>query len=585
MMIGRRPLGVCVSVLFALTVLGSTAIQAQQTVSSRFRVLIPDFQPINDEDDDFGKDLAEELRDLIDDMLTHSAVDEDDIEDALDRFDLDMEDLNCILARQLAQQSNYQVVLCARYAGTEEAWQIQNIRFVDSGTGETFEVDPILSAKDMEEAAAAQIVESFELFVEQTRVAIFCGDYAASQQWENSLTNCDRALELNPNANSTRYTRANVLRQTDRYEESLAEVQRLLERDPYHENGLLLGGFLAINLEDKELARGFYGRYLELDPLNASVRMTVAYDLAQEGDPLGGMEIIEAGVEVDPENIDFYEQLGNFAFAGAEQVRREAEAAGGDSMTPEVRELYGKAIAAYDRVFAEKGEETLVSQLRNVSAAQLQLSNVEEAIAFAERAIESHPTDPSLRAIHAEALKESGQVTEAVAALASIEEIDPDWPNLHLRMGSWLMEAGRVEEAVPVLQTAVAKGSSPDQAANMIFTQAYAAYVEPTAKNYPRFIELIRYAKDFDVSAQARETYDFWHAYSLYSRGIQLQPEPETLDSANRTLPMFQEALALFQRGKGYADRTASLDVQQFLDATGTYIEIQEAVILRANRR
>ncbi len=63
MMIGRRPLGVCVSVLFALTVLGSTAIQAQQTVSSRFRVLIPDFQPINDEDDDFGKDLAEELRD------------------------------------------------------------------------------------------------------------------------------------------------------------------------------------------------------------------------------------------------------------------------------------------------------------------------------------------------------------------------------------------------------------------------------------------------------------------------------------------------------------------------------------------
>ena len=579
-MIGRRPLGVSVSVLFALTVLGSTVLEAQQTVSSRFRVLIPDFQPMNGEDDDFGKDLAEELRDLIDDMLTHAAVDEDDIKDALKRFDMDMEDLNCILARQLAQQSNYQVVLCAGYTGTKEAWQIQNIRFVDSATGETFEVDPVLSADKMEAQAAAEIVTSFERFVEQTRVAIFCGDYAASQQWENALQNCDRALELNENANTSRYTRANVLRQMDEFEESLAEVQRLLERDPYHENALLLGGFLAINLENRELARGFYGRYLELDPLNASVRMTVAYDLAQEGDPFGGMEIIEAGVAVDSDNIDFYEQLGNFAFAAAEQVRSEQDGA----VTAEVRELYGKAIAAYERVFEEKGAETLVSQLRNVSAAQLQLGNVDEAIAFAERAVESHPEEPSLRAIQAEALKESGQITEAVAALASIEEIDPNWPNLHLRMGSWLIEDGRVEEAVPILQTAVEKGSSPDQAGNMIFTQAYAAYVQPTQKNYSRFIELIRLAKNFNVSTQAKETYDFWHAFSLYSRGIQLQPVPETVDSANRTLPMFREALALFQRGKGYADRTASINFQQFMDATGTYIEIQEAVIARAER-
>ena len=583
-MIGRRHLGFCMPVLFALTLLGSTALQAQQTVSSRFRVLIPDFQPMNGEDDDFGKDLADELRDLIDDMLTHSAVDEDDIDDALDRFDLDMDELNCILARQLAQQSNYQVVLCARYTGTKEAWQIQDIRFVDSGTGETFEVDPIMSAEKMEEEAATQIVESFELFVEQMRVAIFCSDYAASQQWESSLTNCDRALELNENATTTRYTRANVLRQMDRYEESLAEVQRLLERDPFHENALLLGGFLAINLDNRELARGFYGRYLELDPMNASVRMTVAYDLAQEGDPLGGMEIIEAGVALDSENIDFYEQLGNFAFAGAEQVRRDAQADGSDGITPEVREVYGKAIAAYERVFTEKGAEMLVPQLRNVSAAQLQLGNVEEAIAFAERAIESHASDASLRAIHAEALKESGKVSEAVEALASIEAIDPDWPNLHLRMANWLIEAGRVEEAVPVLQAAVAHGSSPDQAGNMIFTQAYAAYVQPTEKNFPRFIELIGFAKDFEVSSQAEETYDFWHAYSLYSHGILLQA-PETLEAANRTLPMFRDALALFQRGKGYADRTESINFQQFVDATGTYIEIQDAIILRANRR
>ena len=583
-MIGRRPLGVCVAVLFALTLSGSTAVQAQQTVSSRFRVLIPDFQPMNDENDDFGKDLADELRDLIDDMLTHSAVDEDDIKDALKKFGLKMEDLNCITARQLAAQNNYQVVLCAQYAGSKEAWAIQNIRFVDSGTGEVFEVDPIMSADKMEKEAATEIVQRFALFSEQIRVAVFCGDYAQSQQWENALRNCDRALELNPNANTSRYTRANVLKEMERYDEALAETQRLLERDPFHENGLLLGGFLATNLDNNELARGFYSQYLLLDPTNAAVRMNVAYDLAVQGDPLGGMLIIEEGVALDPDNIDFYVQLGNFAFTGAEQLRREAQVDGSDGMTAEVRELYGKAIAAYERLFLEKGEEMLVSQLRNVTAAQLTLGNVDEAIAFGERAIASHPEEAGLRAIYAEALHESGQITEAVAALAAIEEINPDWPNLHLRMANWLIEDGRVDEAVPVLQSAVAQGSTPDAAANMIFAHAYSSYVQPQEKNYPRFIDLIQLAKEFEVSTQAREQYDFWHGYSLFTLAIQVQT-PETVESANRSLPMFQQALALFQQGKGYADRTASIDYQVYAENTGVYLEIQDAIIRRANRR
>ena len=585
MMIGRRPQGVRVSVLLALTVFGSTALQAQQTVSSRFRVLIPDFQPMNDEDDDFGKDLAEELRDRIDDMLTHSAVEEDDIKDALKQFNLDMDDLTCTISQQLAQQNNYQVVLCAQYSGSKEAWNIQNIRFVTSETGEVFDVDPVMSADKMEEEAAEQIVEVFELFVEQTRVAIFCRDYAQSQQWESALQNCDRALELNANSNSARYTRANVLRQTDRYEESLEEIQRLLQRDPYHENALLLGGFLATNLSDQDVARGFYNRYLELDPTNASVRMNVAYDLAQEGDPLGGMLIIEEGVALDADNLAFYEQLGNFAFAAAERVRREAQEFDpeGDGMTPEVRELYGKAIVAYERVFLEKGAETLVSQLRNVAAAQLQMGNLDEAIAFAERAIQSHPEEASLRAIHADALKESGQIPEAVAALASIEVIDPDWPNLHLRMGSWLVETGLIEEAITVLHAAVEKGSAPDQAATMIFNYSYVTFVQPAQKNYPRFIELVQLAKDFEVSGETREMFEFFHGFTLFSYAIELQT-PETPATANRTLPMFQQALVLFQAGKGHADRTAGLQFPQYMENAGVYIEIQEAIIARAAR-
>ena len=586
-MIGRHPLGVCVAVLFALTLSGSTALQAQQTASARYRVLIPDFQPMADEDDDFGKDLADELRDLIDEMLTHSAVDEDDIEDALKQYDMDMDDLDCTIAQQLAAQNNYQVVLCARYTGSKERWLIQGIRFVSSETGEAFEVDDVISADKMEKDAAQRIVRAFELFVEQTRSARFCGEYAQSQQWETSLQNCDRAIELNANSNTSRYTRATVLKETERYAESLAEVQRLLESDPFHESALLLGGLLAspATLDDAELAREYYNRYLQLDPTNSSVRMTVAYDLAGAGDEIGGLGIIEDGVALDPDNIDFHEWAGNFAFAAAEGVRREAEVDGSDGMTPEVRELYGKAIASYERVFLEKGDETLVSQLRNVAVAQVQLGNLDDAISFGERAIAAHPEEAGLRDIYARALKDAGRVPEAVAALEAIEEIDPDYPNLHLRIGSYLIEIGLVDEAVPALQAAVMKGSTPDAAASMVFNHAYTTFFAPTeGKNLPRFIELVRVAKEFELSREVREQYEFYHGYALLTQATALQ-EAQTVETANRTLPMFREAGRLFELGKGYIDRTAGLEYQQFATNVTEYIEIQDLLIARANRR
>ena len=295
--------------------------------------------------------------------------------------------------------------------------------------------------------------------------------------------------------------------------------------------------------------------------------MRLAYELAQEGDPLGAMEMIDAGIALDPENVDYYEQLGNFAFAGAERVRSAAEATDDEGLSPEVADLYRKAIGAYERVFEAKGAETLVTQLRNVAAAHLQLGDAAASAEFSSRALESHAEEASLWDVYARALKDNGQVDEAVAALGSIEQIDPEYPNLHLRMGNWLIEASRIDDAVPVLKQAVANGSGADQAANMIFGHAYTTYVQPSSKNYSRFVELIVRAKDFEVTTGAREQFDFWHAYALYNRGMEVG-SPETVASANRSLPMFRQAMALFRTSKPYADRTSGVNYQQFIDGT-----------------
>lgn len=585
-MIVRRGLSLlaALAAIVALAPLGN-GLSAQQNVTGRFRVLIPDFQPADeDTKDKFGKKLAEELRKEIDNLNTHAPVDKDDIKDALSRFKMDMDELTCIRARQLAQQSNYQVVLCATYTEvSNKVFEVTGVQFVDVPTGEVFAVEPFRVEEKQEKQAAAHIIEEFALFTEQARASASCGQYFESQNWGGALQSCDRALALNPGSISVRYVRASVLQKLERLDEALAEIQTVLEAEPFHQNGLMLGGFLASQLDDKELARDYYEQYLALDPNNAGVRMKVAYDLAQEGDPLGGMRIIEVGVAQDSTNIDFYQQLGNFAFAGATQVRQEAALDGGDGLNDEVRDLYRRAIAAYERVFAEKGSEAEPTQVRNVAAAYLQLGETEQAVEFLDGALETHPGEASLWALQADAFQRQGRIPEAIASLRRVEGIDPTYSQLHLRMGTFLIQSDDLEGAVAALETAVANGTSAEAAANQIFATAHRRFIAPQQKNFSKFVVWVTAAKGFDVNARERPRLDFWHGYAIFQRAIIVE-KPETLATANRSLPLFRRAITLFRAARPFASQGREISAEQFenfLDAANQYLEIQEALIKR----
>ena len=59
MMTGRRRLGVITAALFAILINGGLGVlEAQETVSSRFRVLVPDLHALNGENKKFGEKLA-----------------------------------------------------------------------------------------------------------------------------------------------------------------------------------------------------------------------------------------------------------------------------------------------------------------------------------------------------------------------------------------------------------------------------------------------------------------------------------------------------------------------------------------------
>jgi tetratricopeptide (TPR) repeat protein len=579
-MIGRLKqgvIGVAAALAFVLAV-GPSAAQAQQDMG-RFRVLIPDLFPAEGTDDDFGKDLAKDLRELMSTLATHQAIEKDEIEDNLKRFKMKMNELNCIRTRQLGAQINAQVALCADYERRGEEMSLSNIQFVDMGSSQVFEVNAVTVNRRDHEGAARQIFDAFDRYVQQVRFRAFCFDYANSSQWENALRNCDDALALNPTDEGVLYQKGFILWKMERLEESLDQLEGVLETNPYHEEALQLAGFLATTLGMNDEGREFYSRYLELNPGAVAVRRRIAYEMFDAGDPLGAMMLIDEGLQVE-ESVELLGDYGNYAFEAARQATPEGVQSGDAEIPEETRDLYAKAIDAFMRVFEAKGDSMNVGQLRNVISANIQLGSLAEATTIAEQVLEVFPQEASVWAVYATALERQDRVDEAVAALGEIEAVDPDYPDLFARQGNMLLAAGRRADALPILRKAVdVQGQDPNRVARIIFADAYSKGIQPEQKNWPYALEGILAAKEYSVSAETSQELNFWHGWVLYQQGIGVQ-EAQTLASAQRALPMFQDAKELFQSAQAYAQQR-NINLAQILQATDTYIEIQDAIIRR----
>lgn len=548
---------------------------AQQEVQGRFRVMIPDLFPGEDTGRGFGEDVAEELRDLINELPTHEPVERNEIRDAMRQFDIDRDDLNCIRSRQLATQINAELVMCANYTEGQDDWTLTDIQFVSVASGETFTVDDFtVPDDDGDELAAQHIFTVFDGYVEQLRFAAICQEYFGSQQWANALQNCDRAIEGNPDSESSRYARARAVMELGDRQEGLDEMLRVLDLNPFNENALQFAGMLSAEFGMDEESLGYYSSYLELNPGNAAVRMNVAYELATAGNPRGAMTLIEEGIAMDDTNVDLWQQLGGFAFTAAGRAME-----GQSELNAEVETLYRRAIEAYTRVFDARGEETTPAQLGNVINAYVQLADP-AAVDFAQRAVQVHPQEASLWSRLADALQRNDRLEEAIAALESAKGADPDYPNLSARQGNWLLEADEVDEAIVFLKEAVERGEqSADMMANLLFGKAYNDGVQ--VQQFTFAANLLETAKsEFEVSEQMASQLNFWHGWSLYNHGLTVQ-EPNTIDSARQSLPIFQQALRLFELGRAYAATVDSINLTEILGAAQTYVEIQDAIIRR----
>jgi tetratricopeptide (TPR) repeat protein len=576
--------------LFALAAAAFLTVRPAEA-QERFRVLVPDFYAADGARRNFGEDVAEELRTLLNGLRTHAPIELDEVEDQLDEFDMEMEELDCLKTQQLASQINANIALCARYTETGETREITGIQFWDMTNQEALDVPSITATgRAGIQEAAQKIFQAFDNMVQLARAQQFCAEYALSQQWDNALTNCTQALTLNPQAIATRLRKARIhfeqartegipeTEKTGYFREALDELNRILAINEFHEDALQLAGFVSNQLGDLESGRRFYFKYLEVNPGADDVRLNIAYEMSQSGDPESAMALVKVGIDANPENAQLLGTYAGYAFQAAQLAQKNAQAT--DAGVPAAAQAhYRDVINTLNKLRAMQGADTPPAQLKMIVGSHLQLSEFADAERVANELLAIEPNDQITLSFLADAQQKQGRIDDAVATVTRIRQAFPDMRagNIEIRQGNWLLEAGRLSDALTFFRQAVERGEDANQVSRLVFNEAVNKGVR--AENWAYAVSTLQAAKSFAIDAVTKEDYDFWHGFALYNQGIVAQ-RPQTLESARASQPIFESARDLLTAGRPAAARFR-INIQQLLDAVNQYIEIQTVIIRR----
>ncbi|HUE77592.1 MAG TPA: tetratricopeptide repeat protein, partial [Longimicrobiales bacterium] len=501
----------------ALALLAVAAVPATaQEAGERYTILVPNLAPQSGARDNFGKDVAKELRRLIEDLHTHQTVTDRELRDARRRYDLDENDLyNCVTARQLAMQMGWQLVLCGEYSPAGDRMVQTSARFVGAENAEEFGVPTFTANERQPREAAQEILQSFDRWQNQLRRTVFCQQYMNSQQWESALENCDAALEINPNSALALYKKAYILRELDRNDEALTTLELILEMDPIHQDALKLSGIVATELDQLDEARAYFDRYMELNPGDVGVRLQIATEMANVGDPVGALRLAEQGLEIEPDNMNLVTYIGHFAVNAAARAETELQS-GTSTMDPgAVTEFYETAARSYERVFDQSGTETDPGILEKLIIAQFKLQRYDEAVSLGQRATEVQPENAAIWEAYSRALQEAGNTGEALAAIRMAEELGSASPALTQRKAALLLSEGENAAAVAALQEAVEAGTIPgDNAFRIVFANAYQEKYQKG--RHDEAYALLEAAGPLAVTEDNRLERNFWRGYIRY---------------------------------------------------------------------
>jgi tetratricopeptide (TPR) repeat protein len=485
----------------------------------------------------------------------------------------------------MAQQLSIPLVFCGEYR-TEGGQIVYDGAFFTVPEGEEFRVGEATVAPNRQRDAAVRFRDFFNDTAERVAAISFCGQQYQSSSWEGAVQYCSEAIEISPNSVEARKALGLALKELERYPESLAQLEIVLETQQVNSDILENAGWVATQLGETEKARRFYDRFLELNPDNTPVRIQIARDLAEAGDEMGAVRLLRGGFEHvsdSTELVELHEQFGAIAFRAAfgERNRRGGQPGPDGRMPrpdPEVIGLFEDAISSWRHVVDHRGADAPPEYVRNSVAAYVQIEDYERAIEEGNRGLRTFPRDALIMRNMAEAQQRRGNLPEAIRRQREAIEIDPTIPNARAQLAQMYLSNRQADEAIATIRIAAEAGeSTPDNLASMLHGYGWE---EGGKKNdFVLGLRMVVAAKDVpEVSAPLRSQLDFFHGYYLYSLAESVLRETANGQTCRQNTPRLQEALRVLPGGRAYA-QTAGQNVQSVIDASTQFSEMCAAII------
>jgi tetratricopeptide (TPR) repeat protein len=546
--------------------------EAQQAAGGRMKVLVPSFEVQNPRSR-VGNQLAEQVKRQINQMATHQPVGDRDVRDALRRFNLKAEEMACIQWRQLAQHVDAALVLCG---DVEDGTNQVSASFINVA-GDAFEV-PQFQMQSVDHGAQ-QIVQAFGTYVRQLSLIVFCDEYLQSQSWQQALDNCSQAVELNPRSVSGHYGRGSALSNLERPEEALEAFQQVLRIDELNQDAMMHAGILAARLGRQDQSQEYFRNYLDLNPGNEQVRLKIATDLANAGDPAGALKLVEDAMSSAEATGLLWEYAGHFAM-NAGLKRMEAGPANGNQ--DEARRFFQIAVRHYDEALVKRGDSIDNTVFRNLMLAHSRLDNAAEALRFGQRATQLMADDPQTWMVYADVLAGQNRVDDALRAFDRATELNPELPNVSARKAMLLLEANRLSDAVSTVRQGVQRGDiQPDLVESLSQRMTQMGFQHAQANRFEAALPHFAAARDIGRSQRSIAMANFFQAYTLIRQGEPIIKDGNNAAAGRRAKPLFEQAKVLLEGAGAYTEQASNR--AQLLQQVQQFIDVADALI-RAGR-
>ena len=541
----------------------------------------------------FGERIAEEIRDGLKIFPGYIAIERDDARDLIDDYDLDERTMSAIEWQQLGMQMNAALVMVGTAVGVAGGVEV-DVNFLEPNSGDRLPMVAFtVPDDDSHEEAGAQIMGQLGQGVEYLRSLAFCGDYLASEQPMDAISNCNAALALNPASDRAHYLRGRAHMLNEAWGEAAADLQGVVDNNASDTDALESLAFTYAQLGDGAASLRYYQRFLDFRPDDVDTRLRIAYELTQAERWTETVQLLQDGVERAPDNVGLLEYLTAVALE-AGQTR-------GEVTDPAMIRV---AVDASGKLVELQGDAVNPSTLSNATNAYMLLEEYADALAFSDQALEAiSSSDGSgegemsredlLAQVHSSRATIYDRMENPEMGVAELEQAlayNPNVPNGRQRLAQLKLKTGDVEGAIADFRAAVENGADANQIAQAIFSLAYANYFEAqsgAAQSNPASIdvgeiatalELFAVASEFVQDPAVAEQIHFFSAFGYYLQGSAYDSRNE----ADEACAPARNALNAFQRVSGHLGQAGSYQAgsqQQIRESIDIQLYRQESII------